>query len=425
MRYQVTRVLRALHNTNTPIFAFKRNFMKRTQLTLKCLLLCLSVFLSLASLQVKGQDTAQTKEEFKASGKLWGYAFGDYAYKLHADSALRGSVQYSRLAKNYNSFNFRRIYLGYDYHFSPDITSELLIAHESAFEADPDNPDVLTDRNRSLYIKAMNIQFKNVIPRATIIAGQQPTPTFTTLTDPTWGYRSIEKSITDMRSISSSTDLGIGIFGKIGEGENVGYDVLIGNNNGAKLENNKFKKIYTSLYAYFIDKKLVIQGNFEHDRNARHPYNKEITTVKAFSAYKGSKTTIGIEAFKQLRTNNAAYLQSAMPIADTGYSDLASSGISLFIRHELTKDKLSLFARFDLYDPDTKFINDKKYVNGYNDTKESFATVGLDFTPCKNIHIMPNLWYNQYHNKLNGASGSLKNDYDLVGRMTLYFLFNN
>lgn len=387
-------------------------------------LLCLSVFLSLASLHVKSQDTTKIKEEFKPSGKLWGYAFGDYAYKLHADPTSRGTAQYSQLAKDYNSFNFRRVYLGYDYSFSPNVSSELLLAHEYAFEANPDNPDVLTNKNRSIYIKAINIQFKNIIPWATIIAGQQSTPTFTTLADKVWGYRSIEKSITDMRGISSSTDLGIGIFGKIGKAENIGYDVLIGNSNGAKLENNNFKKIYTSLYAYFIDKKLVVQGNFEHDRKASHPYNKEITTFKAFAAYKASKTTIGVEAFKQLQTNNAAYLQSALPTADTLYSDVASSGVSLYLTHELTKDKLSIFARFDLYDPDTKFINDTKYVKGYNDTKESFATVGLDFCPYKNIHIMPNLWYNQYHSKLNDAPGSLKSDYDLIARITLYFLFN-
>ncbi|HEY9342463.1 MAG TPA: hypothetical protein VIQ23_12840 [Hanamia sp.] len=399
--------------------------MKKIQLNKKSLLLCLSVFLSLASLPVKAQqDTTKTKEEFKPSGKLWGYAFGDYAYKLHADSTLRGSVQYSKLAKDYNSFNFRRVYLGYDYYFSPNISSQLLLAHESTFEANPDNPDVVTNGNRSVYIKAMNIRFKNIIPRATIVAGQQSTPTYSTLSESFWGYRSIEKTIADMRGISSSTDLGVGIFGKIGKEENVGYDVLIGNSNGAKLENNNFKKIYTSLYAYFLDKKLVIQGNFEHDRKALHPLSKEITTFKAFAAYKTSKTTIGAEAFKQLQTNNASYLQGVPPTADTIYTDVASSGISLYLTHELTKDKLNLFARFDVYNPDTKFINDNKYVNGYNNAKESFATIGLDFSPYKNIHIMPNLWYNQYHSKLKGTSGSLKNDYDLVARITLYFLFN-
>jgi hypothetical protein len=382
------------------------------------------IFLCLASSNSIAQDTTNTKNEFKPSGKLWGYAFGDYAYKLHADPAQRGNMQYSKLPLNYNSFNFRRIYLGYDYQFSPDISSQLLLAHESPFEANPGSADVLTDNNRSVYIKAMNIRFNNVIPRATIVAGQQSTPTFATLTESFWGYRSIEKTIADMRGISSSTDLGIGVFGKIGKSENVGYDVLIGNSNGAKLENNNFKKIYTSLYAYFFDKKLVIQGNFEHDRTALHPFQKDISTFKAFAAYKTTTTTIGIEAFTQLQTNNTTYVGGTAPSLDTAFSDAQPSGISVYLTRELKKGKLNLFARVDVYNPDSKFIAGKEYTQGYNATKEWFATVGLDFIPYKNIHIMPNLWYNQYHSRMTVASGNLKNNYDLEGRVTMYFLFN-
>ncbi len=382
------------------------------------------LFLCFASLNSFAQDSTTTKKEFKSSGNLWGYAFGDYAYKLHADPAQRGSVQYSRLAQNYNSFNFRRVYLGYDYQLSPDISSQLLLAHESTFEANTSNPNVLTDHNRSVYIKAMNIRFKNVIPRATIVAGQQSTPTFSTLTESFWGYRSIEKTIADMRGISSSTDLGVGIFGKIGKSENVGYDVLIGNSNGAKLENNNFKKIYTSLYAYFFDKKLVIQGNFEHDRTALQPVKKDISTFKAFAAYKTSNTTIGIEALTQLQTNNASHVRGSVPSLDTVYSDVQPSGVSVFVTRQLKKDKLNLFARFDVFDPDSKFMGGKDYIQEYNTTKESFATIGLDFIPYKNIHIMPNLWYNQYRSRITPASGNVKNSYDLEGRITMYFLFN-
>lgn len=374
------------------------------------------LFFCLLSINAMSQDSTKTKEEFKASGKIWGYAFGDYAYKLHADSAQRGNVQYSKLPKDYNSFNFRRIYLGYDYQFTPNISSQLLLAHESTFEASTSNPDVLTDNNRSVYIKAMNIRFKNVIPRATIVAGQQATPTFATLTESTWGYRSIEKTIADMRGISSSTDLGVGVFGKIGKNENVGYDVLIGNSNGAKIENNNFKKIYTSLYVYFFDKKLVIQGNYEHDRTALTPVHQDISNFKAFAAYKTSSTTIGIEAFRQLKTNNT--------LADSVYADVVPAGISFYVTQQLTKNKLGFFARMDLYNPDNKFIGDKKYASGYNSTKEAFGTIGLDFVALKNVHIIPNLWYNQYQSKLAGASGNLKSDYDLEGRITLYFLFN-
>ena len=376
--------------------------------------------LCLFSVNTFAQDSLKTKTDFKPSGKIWGYAFGDYAYKLHADAEKRGSIQYSKLPEDYNSFNFRRIYLGYDYQFSPNISSQFLLAHESTFEANTNNPDVLTDNNRAMYIKAMNIRFKNVIPGATIIAGQQATPTFSTLSEGIWGYRSIEKTIADMRGISSSTDLGIAISGKVGKNENVGYDLMVGNNNGAKVENNNFKKLYTSLYAYFLDKKLVIQGNYEVGRAALSPIQKNISTIKAFAAYKTSKTTVGVEAFRQIQTNNSTYVTGT----DTAFSDVKPSGISFFLTQQLTKDKLNFFARFDVYNPDSKFNSNNKYIGSYNSNRESFATIGLDFVPYKNVHIMPNLWYDQFHSKMPDATGKLKNDYDLEGRITLYFLFN-
>lgn len=374
----------------------------------------------LLSVCAMAQDTTKVKEDFKPSGKIWGYAFGDYGYKLHADSALRGKQQYSGLSKNYNSFNFRRIYLGYDYHFTPNISSQILLAHESGFESNPGSTDALPDGNNSVYVKAMNLSFKNIIPRATIVVGQQATPTFATLSEHIWGYRSIEKTIADMRGVSSSTDLGLGVFGKIGKNENVGYDVMVGNNNGAKLENNKFKKIYTSLYFYLLDKKIVIQGNYEHDRSASTPVHQDINNFKAYAAYHTSSTTIAVEAFTQLKSNNAMYLDGTNSL----YSDVTPSGISFYVTQQLTPDKLNFFVRYDIYNPDAKYDSKVNYGSGYNTTKETFATLGLDFIPYKNVHIMPNLWYNRYHSKTPASSGNLKNDYDLEGRITLYFLFN-
>ncbi len=378
------------------------------------------VSLCLVSANLMSQDTTKVKEDFKPSGKIWGYAFGDYAFKLHADSALRGKQQYSGLPKNYNSFNLRRVYLGYDYQFTSNISSQFLLAHESGMESNPASTNSLADGNRGVYIKAMNLRFKNIIPRATIVVGQQSTPTFATLAEGLWGYRSIEKTIADMRGVSSSTDLGLGVFGKIGKNENVGYDVLVGNSNGAKLENNKYKKIYTSLYFYLLNKKLVIQGNYEHDRTSSTPVKQDINNFKAYAAYHTSTTTFAVEAFTQLKTNNTQYVQGL----NSPYLDVTPSGISFYVTQTVTPDKLRFFARYDIYNPDTKYDSNKDYVTGYNTTKESFATIGLDFLPYKNIHIMPNLWYNHYASELPGATGNLKGDYDLEARVTLYFLFN-
>ncbi len=381
------------------------------------LFICLAAF-------AQAQDSTIVKEEFKSSGKVWGYTFGDYAYKLKADSAKRGNAQYSALPENYNSFNFRRIYLGYDYQFTSDISSQIILAHESNFEAEEENSTLLPGKNRGIIIKAMNLQFKNIIPRASIVAGQQSTPTFSRLSESYWGYRSIEKTLIDMHGISGSTDLGIGVFGKIGKAENVGYDLLVGNSNGTKLENNSFKKIYTSLYAFFLDKKLVVQGNYEHDRKALDPVRKDFTTLKVFVGYKTPETSIGLEAFKQMQTNQSTFLQGTTPSFDTAYADAQAEGISLFANQQISGEKFRLFARFDLFNPDVAYRDNRNYLPGYKTNKVYFATLGLDYSPYKNIHLMPNIWFNQYNNKLPGAGGSLKKDYDLTARITLYYLFN-
>ena len=129
---------------------------------------CFSLIIAfLCLLSPKGFAQGSTKIDFKPLGKISCYAFGDYAYKFHAHFEQRGNVQYSKLPKDYNSFNFRRGCLGYDYQFTPNISFQLLLVYESTFEARDGNPDILTNTNRSVYIKAVNIRFKNEIPRAT------------------------------------------------------------------------------------------------------------------------------------------------------------------------------------------------------------------------------------------------------------------
>src|ERR1035437_2122983 len=74
------------------------------------------------------------QDDFKPSGNLYGYVFGDYANKMNNDTLQRGggNVQYKgttplitnnvQSATNSqavntqtNSFQIRRMYLGYDY----------------------------------------------------------------------------------------------------------------------------------------------------------------------------------------------------------------------------------------------------------------------------------------------------------------------
>ncbi|MES1160162.1 MAG: hypothetical protein ABUM51_05370, partial [Bacteroidota bacterium] len=107
------------------------------------------------------------------------------------------------------------------------------------------------------------------------------------------------------------------------------------------------------------------------------------------------------------------------------------------VHGDIVTNKLRFFARTDLFNPNNKVNNSlySKYVQttgNYNDNsyegavatgdetyKQTFVTAGLDFTPVKNVHFMPNIWYNHYNTQLAVKNG----DYDMVYRMTFYFVF--
>jgi hypothetical protein len=149
----------------------------------------------------------------------------------------------------------------------------------------------------------------------------------------------------------------------------------------------------------------------------------------------------------------------AVRINDGGTDTLnnAAKGISAYIHGDIIKNKLRFFARYDRFSPTNKINNNQynKYIlntSNYNDNsysslatssaaanatgdvtyKQNFIVAGLDFTPAKNVHIMPNIWYNRYATQLsdnlnNTTNGTLadkaKGDYDLVYRISFYFVF--
>ena len=134
---------------------------------------------------------------------------------------------------------------------------------------------------------------------------------------------------------------------------------------------------------------------------------------------------LGVEAYSNHLKND----DQATEIS-TGNVDVLSvnaTGLSVFARGTLVKDKLNFFARTDFFNPNNKIDNNKynKYVGntgGYNDpsTKENFITAGLDYTPMKNVHLMPNLWLNHYKNQ---GFATKYNVSDVVARLTFYFVF--
>jgi hypothetical protein len=380
----------------------------------------------------KAQYTLNSDSAFRSgsanSGRIWGYAFGDYAYKTHSDSLNRGgSNQYTGFPQSKTAFSFRRIYLGYDYNISKKFSAELLLAAEdnitqtSASGVNTTSGDLLTNNKLAFYVKLANVRWKNIWKGTDFVLGQVNTPAFSLLSEKVWSYRSIERTIADVRR-TPSFDMGATLQGKFDSKGNYGYDLMVGNGTGARPENDKFKWFYGDVFAMFMDKKLVFDLYADYERlNWVDGFHHSRNMVKGFAAYNTPAFTIGVEAFVNNENKDVVGIKGSSK--DT--LNARAAGISAYVHGDIIKSKLRYFVRYDTYNPDTKYNNGiySKYTgftsNYEPSNKENFFTAGLDFMPVKNVHFMPNIWYNKY--KTNQVSANT--DHDLVYRITFFYVF--
>jgi hypothetical protein len=416
------------------------------------------VAFALLTIASQAQYLWNSDTAFKAgranSGRLWGYMFGDYYAKGHSDSLQRGNGnQYSGIPASRTAFQFRRIYLGYDYNITDKFSAELLLAAEDNFPAG--NPpgtttatgDETQNNKETFYIKLANIRWKNIWNGTDLVVGQQATPAFPLLSEKIWAYRSIERTIADIRR-TPSYDLGVGLQGTFDpKTKNFGYNLLVGNGSSAKPESDNFKWFYGDVWAMFLDKKLIFDIYADYERLGWVPENGDIQyghvsrqMTKAYVAYNTPALTVGVEAFINHLQNGVAAANKTG--GGTTYLSPNAQGLSVYVHGNIVKNYLRFFARWDGYSPNNKVDNNLysgykagvtsigNYVDGtpvgtLNDItyKQQFITAGLDFTPAKNVHFMPNVWYNHYKTQLAGKSGAYNGDYDIVYRMTFYFVF--
>jgi hypothetical protein len=327
----------------------------------------------------------------KPAGKVHGYVFGDYFYVLGADQlASRGSGQYSSVKKDFQAFQFRRMYLYYDYTFNDDFSAQFLLEGN-------DKTDKI-DGKYGLFVKTAYLEWKELIPMGSITLGLVPTPTWSLLSEKVWNYRSIEKTIIDFRGFGNASDFGVLFRGKFDEKGMFNYSAMIGNGSGQKPEMNKYKKYYLSLSVKPI-KEFVMEGYIDYEPAADEKYK---TTLKGFAAYQTESITGGIEIFQQFQNKAGINNVNIIPF-----------GVSFFLWAPIPgTEKLNGFARFDIFNPDIN-VNDA----GFN---ENFITFGFDYMPIKDIHFMPNLWINTYSNKEPNGS---KRYPDVVGRLTFFYVY--
>ncbi len=409
-----------------------------TAKTLSKLSAFLLLFIILSG-DLKAQYLLNSDSAFRAgvpnSGRIWGYSFGDYFHKAHSDSLNRGgNNQYTNVKKGQDEFQFRRIYIGYDYNISKTFSAEFLLAAEDDFTAG----DLLQNNKFTPYIKFANVRWRNFLFKGNdFVLGLQPTPAFPYMSEYIFSYsRPVERTITDIRR-TPSFDFGAGLQGRFNSKDNsvvYGYNLLVANGSSAKaqaLNTNLYKWFYGDAFVGFLNHKLIFDLYADYQRQnwipGAHGHSARQMT-KGVIAWVDKKFTIGTEGF----INGLKQAEAGINGAAKDTLDGRATGLSLYAHANIIKTKLRVFARFDFYNPNTKYDNATygKYAALYTvstsyepNNRERFLSVGLDFSPTNNIHFIPNIWYDKYFGQGANLTGSAAHDYDLVYRLTFYFTF--
>ena len=329
------------------------------------------------------------ENDIEPSGKVWGYVFGDYFYKAGGDTVAIGKGLYSDYPKDFNAFEFRRVILGYDFKIS--------MAFETRLSLEYGGSELTSNSKRTVFIKTARLVWKNIFENSDLAIGLINPPTFGFISEKFWSYRSIEKTLLDFQGFDSR-DLGISLRGSFDDSKDYGYNIMIGNGKGSRLENNKYKKFYGHLYSYFLDKNIVLVAYSDYEK-VTHERSK--TTVKGFLGYKSDEITAGIESYQQLQKNFIGDSVDSKPF-----------GVSVFVRGNIIEERLNAFGRFDYYNPDTENL-----TSGF---KQNFITIGLDIIPHKSVHIMPNVWIKSYSDK---SSSNVDVKTDIVPRITFWYIY--
>jgi hypothetical protein len=358
-------------------------------------------------------DTSTTP--FVPNGKVNFQLIADYNYKSGGDSnkvnqpyvGQTVSPGYYQLTpKTDQAFNARRIYFGYDYNFTRNFTGQVLLADEPAEEyatsalALTNAGPINEDGTNGVYVKMANVQWKNMIPYAKLTFGQQAPPTFVPFTEYLWAYRSIEKTIMDMRGIGSSTDFGIQLSGKFDQSGDYGYSAMIGDGSNKKPDFSQYKKYYASLNGFFFDHHLAAEAYFDYMPQSDSTH---YMTLKLFAAALFDPASIGLEYVMQPAVEGVVNSSKANVSTDQD-----PTGLSIWARGKIIGSTLGYFARYDMWNPDSK------YTQAYY--QEGFITAGLDWQPETNLHIEPNIWLTSY----SAQNGAVTRAGDVVERLTFF-----
>ncbi len=216
-------------------------------------------------------------------GKISGNMFGDYFYNILRDSTI-DNLNNTGLSgiQDLQGFDFRRIYFNYDYTISKQFSTRFRLESQT-----------LVSVNNTLfvtYVKDAYLNWKNIFKGSNFIFGIQPTPAFD-VSESYWGYRSLERTIMDLRRIVGSRDLGASLKGKLTSSGSIRYWLMYGNGSSLAFEGDRFKRLYSQIDLQPSKEwRLTLYGDYRFKANKEYTlvdqnFNNDALTTDLFLGY--------------------------------------------------------------------------------------------------------------------------------------------
>jgi hypothetical protein len=348
----------------------------------------LSIVLGLAIVALMSAQGLFAQQTFKTT------IYFDYTTYLSNDGPVTS-------AEKNNFFAFRRAYFNYENKISDTL--------KFRFRYDADNTanitsvdfgkeSTKTDDKFRPFIKHLFVDYSGLLPNSSLKIGMTPTLTFEAA-EARWGYRSVAKTLVDgFKDITgvdihaSSADIGVNLTGSLAKFAR--YGVMYYNGRGyGHAENDKYKKIAGNLQLIPVAGFSVV-GYLDYEKQDAD----------------NSAMTYKVDGFIEMVRNlvlgaeYVVYKSDKNMTADETKYDV--SGLSIFGRYTVKPDVFSLFARYDMYEPNNKVSDDEM----------GLVIAGLDWAPVdKSMHLQPNVWFRSYKNS------ELKND--VILNMTFFLSF--
>lgn len=354
-----------------------------------------------------GQMPVAAQENNQPKGKLSGLMFGDYYYNISRDGGLSGlpnsaSASAAPGPTSMQAFQFRRIYLTYDYSISDQFVTRL------RFEADQGS-DLLVGGKISDFVKDAYITWKNVFSGSNLTFGIQPPPAYE-ISEAAWGYRSLEKTLMDLRSIVSSRDQGLSLKGRLAGDGVVNYWMMIGNNSANTPASAKYKRYYAQIHLKpSATLQATLYGDYKAAPDIADPYhagqslaNGVLTTALFIGSSEKDLYSVGAEGF----------VQSTSHGIDNGSSLGTRTGLGLSVfGWYAVRPELAVVARYDHLDPNTD-------ASAGGDVRE-YIIGGIDWKVEQGVSVIPNLLVETYQAPAGGKSP----DASVTARLTVFYTF--